>query len=48
VLLHPIRNNINSSVQQLASLARAQSLPVDAQQVPVCLFAVAVAESLAR
>jgi len=46
VLLHPIRNNINSSVQQLASLARA--LPVDAQQVPICLFAAAVAKTLAR
>jgi hypothetical protein len=48
VLLHPIRNNINSSVQQLASVARAHALPIDALQVPIVAFAAAAAESLAR
>jgi hypothetical protein len=33
VLLHPIRNNISSSVQQLVDVARARALPMDAQQV---------------
>ncbi len=35
MLLHPIRNNICSSVQQLADVARARALPIEDQQVRI-------------
>lgn len=39
VLLHPMRNNIGSSVQRLADVARGLGLPIEAQLVLV-IFAV--------
>jgi hypothetical protein len=39
VLLHPMRNNIGSSVQRLADVARGLGLPIEAQLVLV-FFAV--------
>lgn len=35
VLLHPIRNNITSSVRRLADAALAQGLSVDVEKVSV-------------
>lgn len=42
VLLHPIRNNISASVQQLADVAKGMALPVDAQQVGIASLAAAL------
>jgi len=42
VLLHPIRNNISASVQQLADVAKGMALPVDAQQVGIVSLAAAL------
>jgi hypothetical protein len=47
VLLHPIRNNIIASVQQLADAAKGLALPVDALQVRVASLA-AMHEPLKR
>jgi hypothetical protein len=44
VLLHPIRNNISASVQQLADVAKGMALPVDAEQVGIASLAAALCD----